>query len=160
MQKSLQTDVDLKENEGSWYWSIHNFGCLYQRDPFTLGAGTAWHSGLTVKQAGDIERVQKVAVYIILSDTITGNSDFTYDMALALLAIDPLQDRRDTLCLSFAKKTLKSKHSDMFHLNGSQHHTRNKTKFDEVKTNTSRFYKSPLNYLTRLLNCAKWSCVL
>ena len=74
----------------------------------------AWHSGLTVKQSGDIERVQKVALYIILSDTTTGNCEFSYDMALALLAIDPLQERRDTLCLSFANKTLKSRNIGLF----------------------------------------------
>ena len=112
----------------------------------------AWHSGLTVKQAGDIERVQRVAVHIILSDSITGKCDFDYAMALVVLAIDPLKERRDKLCLSFANKTLKSRHTDMFHLNGSDHYTRNKTKYHETKTNTTRFYKSPLNYLTRLLN--------
>ena len=36
----------------------------------------AWHSGLTIKQSADIERVQRVAVYIILSDVITGKTEF------------------------------------------------------------------------------------
>ena len=34
----------------------------------------AWHSGHTVKQSADIERVQRVAVH---SDCNTGKSDFT-----------------------------------------------------------------------------------
>ena len=112
----------------------------------------AWHSGLTLKQAADIERVQKVAVSIILSDCNTGKSDFTYDMALVTLDIEPLGVRRGKLCLTFAKKTLKSRHSDMFVKNGSQHFTRDKTKFYENKANTRRFFNSPQNYLTRLLN--------
>ena len=45
----------------------------------------AWHSGLTYKQSSDIERVQKVAVKIILSDCTTMKSDFTYEMALVVL---------------------------------------------------------------------------
>ena len=36
----------------------------------------AWHSGLTLKQSVDNERVQRVA---------TGKSEFNYDMAMVLL---------------------------------------------------------------------------
>ena len=75
----------------------------------------AWHSGLTLKQSADIERVQKVAVKVILSDLATGKSD----MALVVLDLEPLEVRRERLCLSFAKKTLKSRHK-MFTENGSQ----------------------------------------
>ena len=74
----------------------------------------AWHSGLTVKQSKDIERVQRVAVSIILSDCNTGVCDMTYDMALVTLDIKPLYVRRDKLCLTFAKKTVKSRHADIF----------------------------------------------
>ena len=112
----------------------------------------AWHSGLTLKQTADIERVQKVAVKIILSDHRTGKSDFTYDMALVNLDIEPLEIRRERLCLTFAQKTLKSRHSEMFVKNGSQHFTRDKVKFYENKSNTRRCFNSPLNFLTRLLN--------
>ena len=41
----------------------------------------AWHSGLTVKQSADIERVQKVAIQIILSG-VPGAGDFCYDQSL------------------------------------------------------------------------------
>ena len=112
----------------------------------------AWHSGLTLRQISDIERVQKVAVAVILSDYRTGKTDYTYDMALALLEIEPLEVRRDKLCLKFSKKALKSRHSDMFKANTSEYFTRAKPKFLEPKCNTGRYYKSPLNYLTRLLN--------
>ena len=112
----------------------------------------AWHSGLTLRQVTDIERVQKVAVSVILSDCKTGKTEYSYDMALALLDIEPLDFRRDKLCLKFSKKTLKSRHSDMFEANPSEYFTRAKPKFLEPKCNTRRYYKSPLNYLTRLLN--------
>jgi hypothetical protein len=47
----------------------------------------AWHSGLTLKQTADIERVQRVAVAIILSDCTTGKCEYSYDMALKPLKI-------------------------------------------------------------------------
>ena len=69
----------------------------------------AWHSGLTQKQSMDIERVQKVA-YIILSNCNTGKSPFNYRSALDVLNLEPLEVRRENLCVTFAKKTLKSRH--------------------------------------------------
>ena len=74
----------------------------------------AWHSGLTIKQAADIERVQRVAVNVILSDCNTGKSEFTYTMALVTLNLEPLEVRRRKLCQTFSNKTLKSRHSNMF----------------------------------------------
>ena len=112
----------------------------------------AWHSGLTQRQSADIERVQKVALKIILSDHRTGKSDFTYDMALVTLDLEPLEVRRDKLCLTFAQKTMKSRHSDIFVENGSEHYTRDKAIYYENKSNTRRCFNSPLHFLTRLLN--------
>ena len=112
----------------------------------------AWHSGLTLKQAADIERVQRVAVAIVLSDFKTGRCDIPYSMALETLGIESLDVRRSRLCKKFAKKTLKSRHADMFQLNPSQYPTRNKPSYASTSSNTKRFYDSPLNYLTRLLN--------
>ena len=102
--------------------------------------------------AADIERVQRVAVNVILSDCNTGKSEFTYTMALVTLNLEPLEVRRRKLCQTFANKTLKSRHSDMFSKNTNQHLTRNRVKFSEQNSRTKRCYKSPLNYLTRLLN--------
>ena len=113
----------------------------------------AWHSGLTLKQSADIERVQRVALYIILSDLKTGKSEYTYDMSLVLLDLEPLSVRREKLCLTFAKKTVKSRHSDMFQEKSHVYDTRQVTPaYMEHFSNTQRCYKSPLNYLTRMLN--------
>ena len=57
----------------------------------------AWHSGLTKKQSGDIERVQKVAVGVILGDR-NGNCYLSYNMAMAALELEPLHCRREKLC--------------------------------------------------------------
>ena len=112
----------------------------------------AWHSGLTAKQAADIERVQRVSVSIILSDWQTGKCGMSYDMALVTLDLEPLVTRRDKLCKKCANKTLKSRHSSMFQQNIHQYFTRNKPAFVSESCNTKRFYNSPLNYLTRILN--------
>ena len=112
----------------------------------------AWHSGFTKKQAASIERVQRVAVSIILSDSVTGQCDFSYDMALVMLEIEPLKDRREKLCKNFANKTLKSRHADIFTPNPKNHYTRSKPGFQIKKCNSKRCYNSPLNYLTRMLN--------
>ena len=112
----------------------------------------AWNSGLTHKQIADIERVQRVAVSIILSDCKTGSSEFSYNMALVILDLEPLEVRREKLCKTFARKTLKTRHNDIFKVNPNQHYTRNKPEFFENKCNTRRYFNSPLNYLTRLLN--------
>ena len=113
----------------------------------------AWHSSLTLKQSADIERVQRVALYIILSDVNTGKSEYTYDMSLVILNLEPLSIRREKLCLTFAKKTVKSRHSDMFQKRTYMYDTRQVTHaYKEHYSNTQRCYKSPLNYLTRMLN--------
>ena len=87
---------------------------------------------LTQKQSAALERVQKVAVSIILSD--------------------PLDVRRYNLCKRFAKRTVKSRHGDIFKTNPNQHFTRLRPQFSTNKCNTERFFNSPINFLTRILN--------
>ena len=64
----------------------------------------AWHSGLTLKQSADIERVQRVAVNIILSDSNTGLCEYSYNMGLVILDIEPLEARRLKLCQNLQRK--------------------------------------------------------
>ena len=109
-----------------------------------------WNSGLTLKLAADIERVQRVAISILL-----GNSQFEYLHACAMLGLKPLYIRREELCKRFAVNTAKpgSRHSNLFQLEKTGHHyTRSTDRYREHVTTKGRFYKSPLPYLTRLLN--------
>ena len=62
-----------------------------------------WHSGLTKQQAGDIERIQKIAFKIIL-----GGKYVNYQLACKMLSAQTLEMRRIKLCLKFGKKNLKS----------------------------------------------------
>ena len=108
-----------------------------------------WHAGLTMLNSSDIERVQKTACAIIL-----GQKYYTYQAALTILGLKPLNSRREALCLKFAKKSLKSeKYSSWFVPDTNQTNTRRKVKpGKEVQCRTTRFRKSALPYLTALLN--------
>ena len=64
-------------------------------------SAVVWHSSLTKKNESDLERVQKAALRIILR-----NQYQHYSHALSLLQMKSLKDRRDELCLKFAKKCL------------------------------------------------------
>ena len=107
-----------------------------------------WHSGLTLKLAADIERVQRVAISIV-----TGQTDVSYDRMCALMGVKPLYIRRQELCERFSVKTASSdcRHNDMFQLQNSGHNTRREF-YREHLCKTTRFYKSALPFLTRTLN--------
>ena len=106
-----------------------------------------WNSGLTLKLSADIERVQRVAVSIMLGDT-------PYEPACAQLGLKPLTVRRIELCERFAVSTTKGRHSELFQLekNGTHYTRSNEIKYRKHIGHKSRFYKSPLPSLTRMLN--------
>ena len=109
----------------------------------------AWHGGITQAEQFDIERVQKSASHIIL-----GEQYVSYKSALKTLNIEPLEARRNKLCLNFARKAEKhEKFTKWFKLNEPNVNTRQvKTKYCEVKASHARFQKSPLSILTNMLN--------
>ena len=108
-----------------------------------------WHSAITVEQSVAIERVQKTAFHIIL-----GHQYKSYDSALKTLNMDTLNNRRTKLCNKFAKKSVNnSKFSKWFKINKKVKSTRNQfTKYCKVYCRTNRYEKSPISYLTNLLN--------
>ena len=78
----------------------------------------------------------------------------TMHIAHDKLELENLWSRRKKLCITFSKKTLKTRHKEMF-VEQHKHYTRNKTQSYKNKANHGRYKKSPLNYLTRLLNAEK-----
>ena len=110
-----------------------------------------WHSGLSQKLSGDIERVQRVAVSLILD-----NGNIPYDRACVALGLKPLVVRRQELCERFAQKTASvgNRHCDLFQLEkDGSHDTRSSNdKFREHVGSKSRFFNSPLPFLKRILN--------
>ena len=113
-------------------------------------SAVVWHSSLTEENKSDLERVQKSALKIIMGGRYIG-----YEKALVGLGIASLDERREKLCLNFARKCLKNEKSKhMFPINEKQHEmeTRNHEDYRVQHANTGRLQKSPLIYMQNLLN--------
>ena len=113
-------------------------------------AVAVWHSGLTMEQTANIERVQKQSMRVIFKKQYS-----SYQNALKLMKLDTLEIRRQKLNLSFAKGCLKiDKLCSMFPLNEIQHNMdkRSNEKFKVNHARTERYRQSSIPYLQRLLN--------
>ena len=117
----------------------------------------AWQGAITQQERINIERVQKSAAHIIL-----GEDYCSYRVALKLLQLDSLESRRDKLSLNFAKKAEKhSKFKSWFKLTNSKGPDRkdkykDKDKYININAKHSRLAKSPLGFLTKMLNDHYW----
>ena len=114
------------------------------RSVLEFGA-VVWHSMLTDQNSRAIERVQKSALSVILGPSY-----------LCFSGLKRLDVRREQLSLTFAKKTVKHpQHSSWFKKQPENVHihTRSaKPKFVPVQARTQRLKRSPISYLTQLLN--------
>ena len=108
-----------------------------------------WHSSLTFENLTDIERVQKNALRIILKQDYQ-----TYAQALEMAGLDSLVDRREQLCLKFARAALKNKNvKDMFPPNlDCSIEIRAREPYHVTFARTDRLKKSAIPYMQRLLN--------
>ena len=116
----------------------------------------AWAPGINGTEVKQLERVQKTAFAIILGDGYR-----SYKHALQKLEVKTLESRRKDICLTFGKKALKSdQFSKWFCLNDKTEPVIN-TRYSETKTveklkpvitRTRRYMRSPIPYLTNLLN--------
>jgi hypothetical protein len=109
----------------------------------------AWNGALNQTDKKDIERIQKTALHIMLGDSYQ-----SYVNALDKDGLESLDDRRHKLCLKFARKSAAHpKHKNWFKLNMNTVNTRQeKSLYCPVYSNHDRFDRSPLAYLTNLLN--------
>ena len=109
-----------------------------------------WHSSLTKRNISDLERIQKAALRVILRDRYQSYKD-----ALKTLGIKSLEDRREELCLKFAKNCLRvDKFKRFFPLYKKDHcmTMRESEKFALEKYGSVRYRDSALPYMKRLLN--------
>ena len=97
----------------------------------------------------DIEREQRAALQVIIGLDYT-----SYQSALTEFNLHTLEDRRIFLCRKFGNKAVKNpKHKNWFKMNNRVTVTRaEQPRFCPVISKTKRFEKSPLSYLTTLLN--------
>ena len=106
-----------------------------------------WHPGLTKKDSNSIERIQKVAIKIILQEKF-----IDYSSACDYFNTTSLKQRREKLCLTFAMKNLKSENT-FFEQDQNKINTRKvKDLVKYFKCRTTRYEKSSLPYMAKLLN--------
>ena len=107
-----------------------------------------WNSGLTNYLSNELEKIQKVAMKIILGDGYT-----SYEGSCTFFNVAKLSSRRTDLCTNYAVKLFKSKRSIEFF---TPYSVRGRAKHQKlVKENicrTTRGFNAPLNYLARLVN--------
>ena len=113
-------------------------------------SAVVWHSSLSHKNRNDLERVQKSAVRCIL-----GVNYKSYDDALEKLRLVTLEERREQMCLKFAKQCLKlEKMKFLFPKNLSSHSMQKRYPeyYKVVKSQTERFRKSAIPSMLKMLN--------
>ena len=127
---------------------LMNIYCLYIRS-VAEQSSVVWSSSLTVGQHYDLERVQKVALRIILGDDYS-----SYENSLELTGLEKLQARRSALSLNFAKKCTKNERaSDMFPLKPNHNlNTRMQDKYAVTRCRTGRLAKSAITAMQVQLN--------
>ena len=112
--------------------------------------------GLTNEDQNNIERVQKTVNHIILGHHYT-----SYHDALEILSLDCLKDRRLKTCSTFANKAVKHPKFSTWFVKSEEQFTSNDRKckvfekkpvYKPVKSRTDRFKKSPIPFLTNILN--------
>ena len=107
----------------------------------------AWNASLTQDDKEDLERIQKTVLKIV-----HGEYYLDYAHALQESNLKTLEDRREELCLTFAIKcTTDEKHKHLFKVNENNFH-HHPTKFTPPYCSSERYTKSPIPYLTSLLN--------
>ena len=89
-----------------------------------------------------------------------GNKYKGYIKSLETLELEPLDERREILCLNFAKKSSKNLRTrKMFPLRDKEHamDTRKQEKYIVQHANTERLKKSSIIYMQNLLNKSEMS---
>ena len=104
---------------------------------------------LTCEDKSNIERIQKIALRIIL-----GNRYVTYDQACNDVKLSTLEQRRIEICLNFGLKCLRHPHhKTLFPCaieNG--HFIRSPAVIQQTTCRTTRYQKSPVPYISKLLD--------
>ena len=105
-----------------------------------------WTGALTLINREKIERVQKACFKLMLSNKYTN-----YETALKLLDEQTLQERRQKLCLKFAKKSAKNPKMKHLFKKQTSYPTRLRP-YMEPLTHSKRAYTGCIPHLIRLLN--------
>ena len=113
-------------------------------------SAVVWHSSITKKCEDNLERVQKSALKIILSDKYVD-----YDNALKVLNLQSLRGRREDLCLKFAQKCLQVPKLKRMFPRSHHNHEMSKRRSEYFRVNrglTERLRRSAIPHMQRMLN--------
>ena len=113
-------------------------------------AVAVWNGSISRAQIFQLERIQKCALAIIL-----GKEYGDYNTALGFVGLEPLAERRKGLCLKFARKAARHPKFKQWFCKSKIKTVKTrsiKEEFIPVISRTKKYEKSPLAYLTRLLN--------
>ena len=150
--KKANSRMQLLRNVATFTTNRDDLVCIYKlfiRSMVELNSGV-WHSALTLENTQDLERVQKTAFKIIL-----GQKYISYEKAQELLKLNTLEERRQNLALSFAKKcTTNNKTRSMFPLNIKRFNniTRKMDTYKTTNAKTERLKKSAIPNMQKLIN--------
>ena len=109
-----------------------------------------WHSSLTQENIDNLERTQKTFTKLVLKENYT-----TYEESLMKLNLDSLSQRRQILCLKFAKAGIKhDKLSDLLPMKNKEHdmHIRQSEKYEVNFANTERLKTGSVIMMQKYLN--------
>ena len=116
-------------------------------------SAVVWSSSLTQENIDDLERTQKSFAKLILKNEFRSDYEESYENALMKLNLQSLEQRREELCLNFAKNCIKNeKLTDLFPENEKQYDLRNTEKYKVLHANTERLRKSSVIHMQNLLN--------
>ena len=125
------------------------FTCVFCRSVLEQSC-VVWHNSLTQENTEDLERPQKTFCKLVLREKYK-----TYEDSLILLNLDSLNQRRQSLCLKFAKAGIKhNKLSDLLPEESKTHNmqTRNENKYKVNFANTGRLKDGSIISMQNLLN--------
>jgi hypothetical protein len=123
------------------------FYILKIRSILMFGA-VCFSSSLSSDLSQTLELQHKRSLAIIL-----GSRYKNYNNARVILNLPRLDSLRNEACLKWAIKASKNpKHAHLFPLNATSVNTRNKKKYSEYFCHSSKYYKSAVPHMTRLLN--------
>ena len=124
-----------------------NIYCLYIRS-VAEQSSVVWSSAITNGESLELERVQKVALRIILKDDY-----LSYEHALKATNLQTLSDRRRMLLKRFAIKCTKNERTvDMFPLKENRRNLRKKEVYQVTRARTDRLAYSAIPAMQRILN--------
>ena len=155
-------------------WKLKQFGIKSDKlltvwkvllRPITEYAAPLWHSGLLGCDSKILERLQKIALGLILGTTYVENKRYykvkgealPYEVALTNLELPTLVERREALTRKFALDTFNNpNHKGFFNeISNVRPNARFKPAVQEYTCVTDRLKNSAIPYMSRLLNNIK-----